>query len=95
VVWEGWHREVSPYPNVCPACSIAWGWKSSVQPDGGEGLAKHKGVITAMFEHARIAFDMARGVTLAQLAEQLATLGEIHGGLPLSIDVQVPVDRAH
>jgi len=51
--------------------------------------------VTAIFEHARIAFDMARGVTLAQLAEQLATLGEIHGGLPLSIDVQVPVDRAH
>ena len=51
--------------------------------------------VTAKFEHARIAFDMARGVTLAQLAEQLATLGEIHGGLPLSIDVQVPVDRAH
>src|SRR4029077_4718622 len=23
---------------VCPACSIAWGWKSPVQPDGGEGL---------------------------------------------------------
>jgi hypothetical protein len=42
--------------------------------------------VTAIFEHARIAFDMARGVTLAQLAEQLATLGEIHGGLPLSID---------
>jgi hypothetical protein len=51
--------------------------------------------VTAIFAHARIAFDMARGVTLAQLAEQLATLGEIHGGLPLSIDVQVPVDRAH
>jgi hypothetical protein len=33
-----------------------------------------------------------RGVTLAQLAEQLAALGEIHGSLPLSIDVQVPVD---
>jgi len=30
---------------VCPACSIAWGCKSPVQPDGGEGLAKHKGVI--------------------------------------------------
>ena len=28
---------------VCPACSIAWGWKSPIQPDGGEGLAKHKG----------------------------------------------------
>ena len=44
--------------------------------------------VTAIFEHTRIAFDMARGVTLAQLA----TLGEIHGSLPLSIDVQVPVD---
>jgi hypothetical protein len=30
---------------VCPACSIAWGWKSPIRPDGGEGLAKHKGVI--------------------------------------------------
>jgi hypothetical protein len=48
--------------------------------------------VTAKFEHARIAFDIARGVTLAQLAEQLAALGEIHGSLPLSIDVQVPVD---
>src|SRR6516162_3090651 len=33
VVWEGWHREVSPYPDLCPACSIAWGWKSPIQPD--------------------------------------------------------------
>ena len=48
--------------------------------------------VTAIFEHARIAFDIARGVSLAQLAEQLATLGEIHGSLPLSIEVQVPVD---
>ena len=30
--------------------------------------------VTAIFEHTRIAFDMARGVTLAQLAGQLATL---------------------
>jgi hypothetical protein len=29
---------------VCRACSIARGWKSPIQPDGGEGLAKHKGV---------------------------------------------------
>ena len=55
-------------------------------------LAQRPNRVTAMFEHARIAFDIARGVTLAQLAEQLATLGEIHGSLPLSIDVQVPVD---
>ena len=56
--------------------------------------AQRRNRVTAIFEHARIAFDMARGVTLAQLAEQVATLGEIHGGLPLSIDVQVPVDRS-
>ena len=30
---------------VCPACSVAWGCKSPVQPDGGEGRVKHKGVI--------------------------------------------------
>src|SRR5262252_6398784 len=30
---------------VCPACSIAGECESPVQPDGGEGLAKHKGVI--------------------------------------------------
>src|ERR1700740_786450 len=28
---------------VCWACSAAWRWKSSAQPDGGEGLAKCKG----------------------------------------------------
>jgi len=29
---------------VCRACSTAWRWKSSAQPDDGEGLAKRKGV---------------------------------------------------
>jgi hypothetical protein len=29
---------------ACLACSIAWGWKSPSQPDGGEGLAKRKGI---------------------------------------------------
>src|SRR5829696_10517662 len=29
---------------VCRACSTAWRWKSSTQSDGGEGLAKRKGV---------------------------------------------------
>ena len=32
---------------VCPACSVAGKWKSSVQPDGGEGLAKRKGIPAA------------------------------------------------
>ena len=30
---------------VCRACSTAWRCESSTQPDGGEGLAKRKGVI--------------------------------------------------
>jgi len=30
---------------VCRACSTAWRWKSSALPDGGEGLAKRKGVV--------------------------------------------------
>ena len=29
---------------VCRACSTAWRCKSSTQPDGGEELAKRKGV---------------------------------------------------
>jgi hypothetical protein len=29
---------------VCRACSTAWGCKSPTQPDGGEVLAKRKGV---------------------------------------------------
>jgi len=29
---------------VCRAWSTAWRWKSFIQPDGGEGLAKRKGV---------------------------------------------------
>jgi hypothetical protein len=36
---------------------------------------------------------MARGVTLAQLAEQVATLGEIHGGLPLSMSKCRSIER--
>jgi len=30
---------------VCRACSEAWRWESSAQPDDGEGLAKRKGVV--------------------------------------------------
>ena len=30
---------------VCWACPAVWGWKSPVQPDGGEALAKRKGVV--------------------------------------------------
>ena len=36
----GW----KPVLVVCRACSTAWGCKSPTQPDGGEVLAKRKGV---------------------------------------------------
>lgn len=51
--------------------------------------------VTAVFQDSRLAFDLARGATFAQLAERLGRLGEAHGGLPLSVDVRVPIDRAH
>ena len=40
--FKGWQ---SANVVVCRACSIAGECESPVQPDGGEGLAKHKGVI--------------------------------------------------
>jgi len=51
--------------------------------------------VTAVFNDAKLSFDLAREATFAQLAERLGMLGEIHGGLPLSVDVRVPVDAAH
>jgi hypothetical protein len=51
--------------------------------------------VTAIFQDARLSFDLARGATFAQLAERLGTLGEAHGGLPLSVDVRVPVELTH
>jgi len=37
-------RQRRSLTRVCRACSTVWRWKSSTQPDGGEGLAKRKGV---------------------------------------------------
>ena len=51
--------------------------------------------VTAIFQHATLSFELAREATLEQLAEQLSMLSELHGGLPLSVDVRVPVDRVH
>jgi hypothetical protein len=51
--------------------------------------------VTAIFQHAKLSFDIEREATLAQLAERLSMLGELHGGLPLSVDVRVPVERPH
>jgi hypothetical protein len=51
--------------------------------------------VTAVFQDSRLSFDLARGATFAQLAERLGKLGEAHGGLPLSVELRVPVDGAH
>ena len=50
--------------------------------------------VTAVFQHSRLSFDLARGATFAQLAERLGRLGEAHGGLPLSVELRVPVETA-
>ena len=50
--------------------------------------------VTAVFQASRLSFNLARGATFAQLAERLGWLGEAHGGLPLSVELRVPVDSA-
>jgi len=50
--------------------------------------------VTAVFQASRLSFNLARGATFAQLAERLGRLGEAHGGLPLSVELRVPVDSA-
>lgn len=39
---------------VCPACLIAWECKSPIQPDGGEGLAKRKGIHCEMVSEGSV-----------------------------------------
>ena len=50
--------------------------------------------VTAVFQNSRLSFDLARGATLAQLAARLGRLGEARGGLPLSVELRVPVEGA-
>jgi hypothetical protein len=52
------------------------------------GKARNR--VTAIFRDAALYFDMARETTLGQLAEQLDALGELHGGLPIAVNVRVP-----
>jgi hypothetical protein len=49
--------------------------------------------VTAIFEDAALTFNVERDTTLAQLAEKLGALGEIHGGLPLAVNVRVGAGR--
>ncbi|MGO8915542.1 MAG: hypothetical protein ACLQJR_06510 [Stellaceae bacterium] len=45
--------------------------------------------VMAIFEDAALAFNLRRGATLAELAEELGALGKIYGGLPLYVDVRL------
>jgi hypothetical protein len=42
-----------------------------------------------VFQNAAVSIEFARKTTLAQLAEQLSALGEIHGKLLLPVQVRV------
>ena len=45
--------------------------------------------VTAVFQNSAVSIEFARKTTLAQLAEQLSALGEIHGKLLLPVQVRV------
>jgi len=45
--------------------------------------------VMAIFEEAALAFNLRRGATLGELAEELGALGQIYGGLPLYVDVRL------
>jgi hypothetical protein len=43
----------------------------------------------------RLRFDIARNATLAELSEQVCVLSERHGGIPLSVKIEVAVEKPH
>jgi hypothetical protein len=49
--------------------------------------------VTAVFQNAAISIECAHRTTLAQLAEQLSALGEIHGKLMMPVRVRVAAPR--
>ena len=50
--------------------------------------------VTAVYRDAELSFDMARGATLAQLAERVCMLGEGHDGLPVTVNVRATIGAA-
>ena len=45
--------------------------------------------VAAVFQNAAVGLEVARQTTLAQLAEQLSALAEVHGKLMLPVHVRV------
>ena len=46
--------------------------------------------VTAVFQNAAVSIEVAHQTTLAQLAEQLGALGELHGKLISPVRIRVP-----
>jgi hypothetical protein len=46
-------------------------------------------LVTAVFQDAALSFEIPAGATLEDLADYIADLGELHGGSPLVVDVQL------
>lgn len=66
--------------------------------DGGTVMRMKSGArpnrVTAVFQNGALTFKVGRDTTLAQLAEKLGALSEIHGGLPLSVDIRVAAEQS-
>jgi hypothetical protein len=52
--------------------------------------AQQSNWVTAVFQNAAVCIELAHQTTLAQLAEQLGQLGEIHGKLIFPVRIRVP-----
>ena len=52
-------------------------------PDSQQSL------VTAIFKDIALSFELPQGATLEDLASYLADLGELHGGKPLAVDIQL------
>jgi hypothetical protein len=55
---------------VCRACLTAWGWKSPIQPDGGEGSTKRKGNIEILSADLKVVLTTDEGESLAKFKEE-------------------------
>jgi len=52
-------------------------------PDSQQSL------VTAIFKDIALSFELPQGATLEDRASYLADLGELHGGKPLAVDIQL------
>jgi hypothetical protein len=45
--------------------------------------------VIVMFADSALSFEIPAGATMGELADHLADLGEVHGGTPVAVDVQL------